>query len=185
MNVLVEALGATKSPAALRITYFGLNYTLYMYLILHLGIWNPEPSSLTTEPFDLNHSGYVAALLIFITYLIPPKILIPVRSCQIDFLFSVTSLHAKKLGALNLFIQKLARWSFLCIIGEKRTFHNFSFYQFFLFFFLINSNKPHNGLQNFILPFCLKRLLQRVRNEMFRTLLECTSEISFENYKHW
>ena len=31
------------------------------------------------------------------------------RLCQIDFLFSVTLAHAKKLGALNLFIQKLAR----------------------------------------------------------------------------
>ena len=36
-----------------------------------------------------------------------------------------------------------------------------------------------------ILPFCLKRLLRRVLNEMFRTLLECPSEISFGNCKHW
>ena len=35
------------------------------------------------------------------------------RPCQIDFLFSVTHAHAKKLGALNLFTQKLARLSFL------------------------------------------------------------------------
>ena len=47
--------------------------------------------------------------------------LIELRSCQIDFLFSVTCAHAKKRGALNLFIQKLARRSFLFIIGEKST----------------------------------------------------------------
>ena len=45
------------------------------------------------------------------------------RSCQIDFLFSVTRAHAKKLGALNLFIQILARRSFLFIIGEKIALH--------------------------------------------------------------
>ena len=38
--------------------------------------------------------------------------------CQIDFLFSVTCAHAKKLSTLNLFIQKLACRSFLFIIGE-------------------------------------------------------------------
>ena len=31
------------------------------------------------------------------------------RPCQIDFLFSVTRVHAKNQGALNLLIQKLAR----------------------------------------------------------------------------
>ena len=31
------------------------------------------------------------------------------RLCQIDFLFNVTLAHATKIGALNLFIQKLAR----------------------------------------------------------------------------
>ena len=49
------------------------------------------------------------------------------RSCQIDFLFSVTRAHAKKLGALNLFIQILARRSFLFIIGEKRALFIFQF----------------------------------------------------------
>ena len=52
-----------------------------------------------------------------------------VRLCQIDFLFSVTHAHAKKLGVLNLFIQKLARRSFLFIIVEKKrtfiTYFNF------------------------------------------------------------
>ena len=41
------------------------------------------------------------------------------RPCQIDFLFCVTRAHAKKLGALNLFIQKLARQYFLFITSEK------------------------------------------------------------------
>ena len=50
------------------------------------------------------------------------------RSCQIDFLFSVTRAHAKKLGALNLFIQKLARRSFLFFVSEKKnTFRKFQF----------------------------------------------------------
>ena len=39
------------------------------------------------------------------------------RPCQIDFLFSVARAHTKKLGALNLYIQKLARRPFLFIIG--------------------------------------------------------------------
>ena len=43
-----------------------------------------------------------------------------VRLCQIDFLFSVIHAHAKKLGVLDLFIQKLARRSFLFIIVEKK-----------------------------------------------------------------
>ena len=30
------------------------------------------------------------------------------RPCQIDFLFSATHMHVKKLGALNLFIQKIS-----------------------------------------------------------------------------
>ena len=37
-------------------------------------------------------------------------------------MFSVTRAHAKKLGAWNLFIKKLARRSFLFIIGEEKTF---------------------------------------------------------------
>ena len=45
-----------------------------------------------------------------------------IRPCQIDLLFSVTRTHVKKLGALNLFIQKLARLSFLFVIGEKKNF---------------------------------------------------------------
>ena len=54
-----------------------------------------------------------------------------VRPCQIDFLFSVTRVYAKKLGALNLFIQKLARRFFLFITGEKKnTFHIFKFNHF-------------------------------------------------------
>ena len=43
-------------------------------------------------------------------------------------MFSVTRAHAKKLGALNLLIQKLAPRPFLFIIGEeKNTFHIFQF----------------------------------------------------------
>ena len=34
--------------------------------------------------------------------------MIQVRPCQIDFLFSITHTHVKKLDELNLFIQKLA-----------------------------------------------------------------------------
>ena len=51
------------------------------------------------------------------------------RSCQIDFLFSITGvMHAKKIGALNLLIQKLVHQSFLFIIGEENnTFHIFQF----------------------------------------------------------
>ena len=50
--------------------------------------------------------------------------------CQIDFLFHVTRAHAKKLGALNLFVKKLARQSFFFIIGEKKnTFHMFQFWK--------------------------------------------------------
>ena len=46
------------------------------------------------------------------------------RPCQIHFLFSVTRAHAKILGILNLFTQKLTRRSFLFIIGEKKnSFH--------------------------------------------------------------
>ena len=48
--------------------------------------------------------------------------------CQIDFLFHVTRAHAKKLGALNLFVQKLARQSFLLLIGEKK--EHFSCFNF-------------------------------------------------------
>ena len=49
------------------------------------------------------------------------------RPCQIDFLFGVTLAHAEKLGALNLFIQKLAR-RFILIISEKdTTFYTFQF----------------------------------------------------------
>ena len=44
------------------------------------------------------------------------------RPHQIDFLFSITCTHAKKLGGLNLFIEKLARLSILFIIGEKEHF---------------------------------------------------------------
>ena len=50
------------------------------------------------------------------------------RPCQIDFLFGVTLAHAEKLGALNLFIHKLARRFILIIIGEKdTTFYTFQF----------------------------------------------------------
>ena len=41
-----------------------------------------------------------------------------------------------------------------------------------------------SGVQKLILPFCLKHLLRRVWNEIFRTLLESTSEISLGNCKH-
>ena len=55
---------------------------------------------------------------------------IDLRLCQteIDFLFGVTRAHAKKPGTWNLFIQKLARRSFLFIIGEKN--NNFHIFQF-------------------------------------------------------
>ena len=46
------------------------------------------------------------------------------KAMPIDFLFSVTRTHARKLGALNLFIKKLARQSFLFIIGEKKNTSN-------------------------------------------------------------
>ena len=49
-----------------------------------------------------------------------PQWNIHVRLCQIDFFFSITCTHAKKLGALNLFIKKLACQLFLFIIGEKK-----------------------------------------------------------------
>ena len=55
-----------------------------------------------------------------------------VRSCQIDFLLSVTNAHAKKLDALNLFIKKLARQSFLFIIGEKK--EHFSYISILIIF---------------------------------------------------
>ena len=55
------------------------------------------------------------------------------RPCQIDFLFSVTRGHAKKLGSLNLFIKKLARLSFLFIIGEKRILFIYFNFNHFLF----------------------------------------------------
>ena len=43
----------------------------------------------------------------------------------------VTHAHTKKLGALNLFIQKLARLYFLFIIHEKKkTFHIFQLQSF-------------------------------------------------------
>ena len=42
------------------------------------------------------------------------------------FLFSVTSAHVKKLGALNHFIQKSVHQSFLFIIGEKNMFPHIS-----------------------------------------------------------
>ena len=49
-----------------------------------------------------------------------------IRLYRINFLFSNTRAHAKKLGALSFSIQKLARRSFLFIIGEKKnTFHKF------------------------------------------------------------
>ena len=50
-------------------------------------------------------------------YIVGGKKYFHLRPCQIDFLFSVVSAHAKKLGALNLYIQKLARRPFLFIIG--------------------------------------------------------------------
>ena len=46
------------------------------------------------------------------------------KATPIDFLFIVTRAHARKLGALNLFIKKLARQSFLFIIGEKKNTSN-------------------------------------------------------------
>ena len=39
--------------------------------------------------------------------------IVNLEPCQIDFLFSITRMHAEKLGALNLFIQGLACRSFL------------------------------------------------------------------------
>ena len=48
---------------------------------------------------------------------------------------------------------------------------------FFSFSYWINSNKLYSGVQNLILPLCLKRLLQRVWNKMFGTLLECSSTL--------
>ena len=55
-------------------------------------------------------------------------LLVSIRSCQIDYLFSVTGALAKKLGALNLFIQKLARRSFNIYYRQKKknTFRMFS-----------------------------------------------------------
>ena len=126
-----------------------------------------------------------------------------IRPCQINFLFSVTRAHAKKRGVLKLFIQKLARVSFLFIASEKKiTFHIFQFQkitkrhqrisfkqralnnslvslQFFSFSFWINNNELDSGVESLILPFRLKRLLRCVCNEIIRALLECTSEISF------
>ena len=46
---------------------------------------------------------------------------------QIDFLFSVTCTHVKKLGALNLFIQQLEHQFFLFMSEKKNTFHIFQF----------------------------------------------------------
>ena len=51
-----------------------------------------------------------------------------ISACQIELLFSVTRTYVKKLGTVNLFIQKLERLSFLFIIDEKKsTFHIFQF----------------------------------------------------------
>ena len=56
------------------------------------------------------------------------NLIIAIMPCQIDFLFSVTHTHAKKLCALNLFIQQLACWSLLYVaIGEKRALFIFWF----------------------------------------------------------
>ena len=49
-----------------------------------------------------------------------------IRPCQINFLFSVTCTLAKKLCALNFFIQKLTCRCFLFIIGKKKLFSNIS-----------------------------------------------------------
>ena len=61
-----------------------------------------------------------------------------IRTCQTDFLFSVTRANVKKLGALNLFIQKLARLSFLFIIGEKK---KHSSYISILFIFFLSKQQ--------------------------------------------
>ena len=60
-----------------------------------------------------------------------------IRTCQIDFLSSVTRAHVTKLGALNLFIQKLVRLSFLFVICEKKYFSCISILIFFFFFRLV------------------------------------------------
>ena len=57
-----------------------------------------------------------------------------VRTCQIDLAFVWHYPHVKKLGALNLFIQKLARLSFLFIIGGKKK--HFSYISILIIFFL-------------------------------------------------
>ena len=62
-----------------------------------------------------------------ITHKINVNRIIHIPPCQIDFLFSVTCAHVKKLGALNLFIQKLEHQFFLFISEKKNTFHIFQF----------------------------------------------------------
>ena len=74
-------------------------------------------------------------------------LLVSIRSCQIDYLFSVTGALAKKLGTLNLFIQKLARRSFIIYYRQKKEHFSYVLKNELkdIKELLIRKNSPHPG----------------------------------------
>ena len=93
-----------------------------------------------------------------------------IRPCKIDFLFSVTCVHAKKIRHIEPFYAKINMPIFFIYYWWKK--EHFSYISISIIFFNKYSNKLYNGVQNLILLFCLKCLLQLVWNEIFQTLLD-------------